>query len=174
MRRILIALLVVAGLSACSGGSPAAGPTAPADPTAAYQAQILTIARQYAECARANGRPNFPDGALDAQGALTFPGAPKEDLAALEAACGEILQRMPPWPGRQNYTPSAEDMQLLHRFAECFRANGVPEWPDPDPDGTFPIEGTALETEMNATPVSERLRTARLACRKDEGQNPFR
>lgn len=174
-RGLVVLLAVVGGLAGCSagGGPDAIRPTAAADPTAAYQAQALAIGREFAECARANGKPHFPDGAIDARGALTFPGAPKEDLLSVEPACGPILQQLPP-PGGQNQTPSAEDMQRLRQFAECFRVNGVPEWPDPAPDGTFPIDGTPLEVEMNTSPISARLLGARQACRHLEGENPFR
>ena len=34
--------------------------------------------------------------------------------------------------------PQAQFQQLV-RLAECFRQHGSPNWPDPDPDGSFPL-----------------------------------
>jgi hypothetical protein len=48
---------------------------------------------------------------------------------------------------RHGQPPSAQDMANLRHFAQCMRDNGIPEWPDPKPDGTFPIIGTPLEAE---------------------------
>jgi hypothetical protein len=40
------------------------------------------------------------------------------------------------------------------------RDNGVPDWPDPKSDGTFPLVGTPLGTEGK----SQRIITGQQAC----------
>jgi hypothetical protein len=39
---------------------------------------------------------------------------------------------------------SASDFEQLAKFARCIRSHGVPDWPDPNPLGEFPI-GTRLQ-----------------------------
>src|SRR5262249_36808885 len=105
--------------------------------------------------------------ALDADGYLTFPGASKDDERLVESLCATILQELPPPPGQEAYQgPSEEDIQALRDFADCFRANGIPEFPDPAADGTFPIDGTPLEQEVNGSSVAARVQEARPACVK--------
>jgi hypothetical protein len=59
-------------------------------------------------------------------------------------------------------------MQKLRDFAKCIREHGIPEWPDPKSDGTFPIAGTPIQAEGKS---SGRLSTAVEACKQywDEG-----
>jgi hypothetical protein len=151
-------MAAIAALAGCTNSGQNPGP---ADPSAA---QTLAIGRQFSECARVNGMPAFPDPVLDAEGGLSFPGATKEDLKVVEGPCGAIIQQVSGLYGGGNQTPSAEQMQAMRQFAECFRANGVPEWPDPNPDGTFPIVGTPLEAELNSNPLPERFVSARRIC----------
>jgi len=158
MRR---ALLMMAALAALAGCTDSAREPGPVDPSTA---QILATGRQFSECARANGKPSFPDPVLDARGALSFPGVSKDDLKDIERPCGAILQQVSNLYGGGNQTPSAEQMQAMRQFAECFRANGVPEWPDPNLDGTFPIVGTPLEAELNRDPLPQRFVNARRMC----------
>jgi hypothetical protein len=165
-RGALLAALALAALAACSsGGSHASAGTSP---TSNDQEQALAVGLQFAQCARAHGRPNFPDPAIQ-DGTLAFPGATKQDQAAVQAACGSILQQLPASMQHRNQPPSAQDMAHLQQFAQCMRRNGVPDWPDPKSDATFPIVGTPLETEGK----SQRIINAQQACKQywDKGIN---
>ena len=40
----------------------------------------------------------------------------------------------------------AEQVERLRQVAKCMRENGVPNYPDPDPDGGISIDGDKLGT----------------------------
>jgi hypothetical protein len=136
-----------------AGGSPTAGsgavgaasPTAAANPTGSYEAQLLAFGRRLAQCARQHGLPRFPDPVgvgYDGSGIglPEFPNAPKEDLATAMERCPEITRQIPhpPPPG----PPSAATLQKMRQYAQCMRQHGASGFPDPRADGTFPIRGT--------------------------------
>jgi hypothetical protein len=173
MRRLIIQLspvvLALALLTGCSSGSPS-GSASPS-PTAMTNEQILAIGREAARCMREHGVPDFPDPVVDQQGHLQLPqdasGArAKQELESnpeAQRACEPILDRLPQGgPGASNGPVTQEDLANLVKFAQCVRQNGVPEWPDPKPDGSFPIMGTPLATEGK----SARLVGAWQACKQ--------
>jgi hypothetical protein len=159
--------LVFVALAACQSGSPSAAPPSPPPSTGSDQ-QILAIGRDYAQCLRDHGIANFPDMVVVA-GRLSLPDNASGDAAeqALRAnpaardACQPILGRLPA-SAQKNPAMSDADRQNLLRFAQCMREHGVPQWPDPRPDGTFPIAGTPLEREGK----SARIQSATAACKQ--------
>lgn len=158
-RAALLAALALAAVAACSSGG--SHPSAGTSSTSNDQEHALAVGRQFAACARVHGRPNFPDPAIQ-DGMLACPGATKQDQAAVQAACASILQQLPASMQHQNQPPSAQDMARLQQFSQCLRRHGVPDWPDPKADGTFPIVGTPLETEGK----SRRIIDAQQACKQ--------
>jgi hypothetical protein len=159
-----LALLALAGCSGHPGGTPSPSPSA------LSRDQVLAIGRQAAQCMRDHGIPDFPDPVVDQNGQLSLPqGAGgdhvKQEIEAnpqAQQACQPILDRLPAGAtnGPGQYTQ--EDLANLLKFAQCMRHNGIPEWPDPKADGSFPISGTPLETEGK----SPRFRAARDACKQ--------
>jgi hypothetical protein len=173
------ALAVLAGgLAACSSGGPAAPSAAPAAATRSagtnLEQQALAVGRRFGQCGRDHGFPDFPDPVID-RGKLGYPNAPQETrdqerqvLAIPE--CKAILGETPQLPDNRP-APSAADLRKLRDFAHCMREHGIPEWPDPKSDGTFPILGTPIQTEAKK---SQRFLTATEACRQywDKGIDP--
>lgn len=175
-RRCGIALvavaLVVPGSGGCKPGGSHASPSA--SPSRMSDAQVLALGKELAQCIRDNGVPEFPDPKLE-NGQLVVPGMDEMDEAtkqrgelALEK-CRPIMNRIPAAAlgrdesGDGRHYATAEDVPKLRKFAECIRNNGVPEWPDPKPDGSFPIgEGSPLITEGK----SPRIIGAMQACRQ--------
>jgi hypothetical protein len=163
---LVLAALAVAALAGCHSAAPSAGASPKA--TSMTDQQILGIGRQYAQCVRDHGVANFPDMIVVA-GQLTLPDDASGDAgdAALRAnpaardACASILQQLPA-SAQKNTVPSAEDRQKLLQYAQCMRDHGVPEWPDPAADGSFPIANTALGAEGK----SARILAASEACKK--------
>lgn len=153
-----VAALLAFGATAagCSSGRHASATTSP---SVNDQALALSIGLQFAQCARQHGRPDFPDPAIQ-DGALAFPGASKEDQLAVQDACVSILRRLPASMRQQNRPPTADELAKLRQFAQCMRQHGVPDWPDPKSDGTFPIIGTPLEAEGK----SQRIIDGEQAC----------
>lgn len=125
-----LAALAVAGLLGAGCGSGATSGTATAGAGTASSAAARTATAQekavrLAECIRAHGVPHFPD--PDAKGEFTFgidvsPAVWKRAVDACKA-----LEPPGVFSGRRS--PKQQSDAL--RFAECVRAHGVKDFPDP-------------------------------------------
>jgi hypothetical protein len=127
--------------------------------------QILAIARHYAQCLRDHGITDVAEPRIQ-NGRLVGAGAPADypDPAKLDEAfnaCVSIVDVLP--AGVMNGPDvSAADLEKMGRFAACMRQHGLPEWPDPNGNGLFPIRGTALENAWRSDLGQEATR----ACQK--------
>jgi hypothetical protein len=150
MRRIiapiLIGICVAGGAAACSsagasgshGGSQASGTE-----------QGMTAMRQLAHCIRSHGEPGFPDPIINpVTGAPDFPQDAPHVPENIQQACQSIANRLPP-DAQQSQPPTARSMQGLVRFAHCMRSHGVPNWPDPNALGEFPLT-SQMATQFKA------------------------
>jgi hypothetical protein len=135
-------LLIVIGLASCS----AAGGTSQAATSTTTQPDRVAIWRQVIQCLRDNGMPNLPEPRFDSDGQPQFPGGdPGDPPPQAERACRPIYDRLPPSQSdAANRDRPPADIPALLRFARCMRAHGVTDFPDPKPDGTFPVAGTSL------------------------------
>src|SRR5262249_39930664 len=91
---------------------------------------------KFAECMRANGVSAFPD--PDASGELTIDAiangsSVNTKSAVFEQALGACKDLEPPGFTGAKVTPKQRTARL--EFAECVRDNGVPDFPDPTPNG---------------------------------------
>jgi hypothetical protein len=124
----LIAMAVM--ISAC--GSGARTGTVGANSAAADRAQGV----KFAQCMRNNGVSAFPDpgpsgkSTIDGivNGSSLNPSAPAFRQAI--SACKGLEPA-----GFMGHKRSAEQQQDALKFAQCMRANGVPDFPDPTPNG---------------------------------------
>jgi hypothetical protein len=123
-----VLLAAAAALAGCgSGGGPATAPAGSASPDDVTMA-IVT-------CYRAHGDPSFPDPVYDpGDGRWHFAVSPGSAPASTQRACQHLF----PSNNASPPVPQAQFQQLV-RYAECLRQHGVPNWPDPDPDGSFPL-----------------------------------
>jgi hypothetical protein len=118
-----------------SGGS--ASPAASARP---WEQNLRSIGRRYAECLRKHGHPQIADPSVTSDGRVSF-GAQEEAVnAASRALRGTTCRRelaaikdAPPKP------PTPAQLRRAVLFSQCIRQHGVPDWPDPHPDGTYPL-----------------------------------
>lgn len=157
---VLGTLLVIAvGLAGCS----AAGGASQEATSTTTQPDRVAIWRQVIQCLRDNGMPNLPEPRFDRNGQPQFPGGdPGDPPPRAERACKPIYDRLPPAPSDAATSERAPaDVPALLRFARCMRAHGVTDFPDPRPDGTFPVAGTSLA--RGKTP--ENIRAGQ-ACRQ--------
>lgn len=127
---MLAASVVLAACGSGSGGSPA-GSAATAQgagtPDASIEAQV--------QCYRTHGDPSFPDPVYDPHdGRWHFAVSPGTAPLSTQRACQHLF----PAANASPPVPQAQFQQLV-RLAECLRHHGVPNWPDPDPDGSFPL-----------------------------------
>jgi hypothetical protein len=125
------AALAAALLAGCgSGGSQAGTATTPhgnGAPDASTEAIV--------QCYRAHGDPGFPAPVYDpGDGRWHFGTSPGSAPLSTRQACQHLF----PAGNASPPVPQARFQQLV-RLAECIRRHGVPNWPDPDPDGSFPL-----------------------------------
>jgi hypothetical protein len=169
---VLAGLVALTALAACAPGG-RAGASASPSPTGMSDAQIQVLVNQLVQCVRENGAPGMPDvtvrnGHVIVPDESTVDEATRRNVESALQACKAIEDRIPPSAlndqGNQaeRRGPTAADVPKLRQFAACIRQHGVPEWPDPKADGTFPIRGTPLEREGK----SARLSAAWQACRQ--------
>jgi hypothetical protein len=137
----LIAVVVL--VAAC--GSSSSDDTA----SAADQEQ----AREFAQCMRENGAPDFPD--PDPDGRFS-EGKHDPDDPALQAAQEKCRDLAP--GGEHENTGDPAVVEQMREFSQCMRENGVPDFPDPDADGR--LRGVGHEQQDDPT-----FRAARETCR---------
>ncbi|HEV8248644.1 MAG TPA: hypothetical protein VGQ15_01605 [Gaiellaceae bacterium] len=129
-----------------NGGS--GGKTGDKDPT------------KFAECMRSNGVPNFPD--PDTEGGIDIgPNSginpDSEKFKAAERKCQDQLGIQPPTAAEQ-----AQQQEQALRFSACMRANGVPNFPDPQ----FSEGKGELRLPRGLNPKSPQFRAAQEKCQK--------
>jgi hypothetical protein len=172
---VLVALAALPALAACTSGDPQAAPSA--SPSAMTDAQIQVLVNDLVQCIRDNGAPGMPDvtvrdGKVEPPDENAVDEATKTNVETAMEACKSVRDRIPPSvleEGQQEgqragerRVPTAEDVPALRQWAKCIRENGIPEWPDPLADGSFPLTGTPLESEGK----SPRLMAAWEACKQ--------
>jgi hypothetical protein len=120
----LIAMVVL--ISACGSSAPA-GTGGANNITANAQKAV-----KFAECVRRNGVSDFPD--PSASGNFTIDGIVNgssldPNTPAFKQAISACKDLEP--AGFMGSTRSPQQMQAALEFAQCIRANGVPDFPDP-------------------------------------------
>ena len=119
------------GVASAGGGSPqqSADPERPSD-------NPDERGRQFVACMRAHGvdLPDPEPGDKTGKTALRFEAGEidKSKLAPAMEKCNKYLPA-----GGENLRLTPEQLESARRFAQCMRDNGVPNWPDPDPEGKF-------------------------------------
>jgi hypothetical protein len=154
---VLLAAACAAALAACgSSGKPGAS-TSGADP-----------ALRFAQCMRAHGVSNFPDPTPGRALQITPSSGIDPQAPAFEAA-QQSCQRFLPNKG----TPprmSASQRRAALKFAECMRANGQPDFPDPTltaPSGAARVlvmRGMVFALGAGVDPKSPGFRQAASRC----------
>ena len=139
----LAALAAVAVINAgCGGSHSSSGANAAASSAGSGSSggNRTTITREkavrFAECMRANGVSAFPD--PDASGQLTIDGVANgssvdTSSAAFEKAISACKRLEPLGFTGTKVTPRQRTARLA--FARCVRQSGVPDFPDPTPNG---------------------------------------
>ncbi|HLH85168.1 MAG TPA: hypothetical protein VKV38_18100 [Trebonia sp.] len=171
-----VAALLAMALAGCGGGgSPATAAGAPAATAAGAgggagagrgsSAQAQRILDDYGQCVRTHGFPDFPDPRIDANGELVLGAAQdqvKQAATQTEHACGNILRQLPPRAGQQSGPLTPAQLAQARLFSACMRQHGLPGWPDPRPDGTFPLSTTPYAHMGKTGPVFAGIQ----ACRR--------
>jgi hypothetical protein len=131
-------------VATAASGTPARAPSAPSASTNAIT-QYVDAQRAWVKCMREH-HYNLPDpdakGFVDLGAFLAATKLPKTDagFVAAQQACRSFQQPVP--AELQSIPPlTAEQIANRRKYAKCMRANGMPTWPDPGPDGEWPATG---------------------------------
>jgi hypothetical protein len=145
---IALGVVTIGALVAC--GQPA---------TRAQSETPAQIWHELVVCARAHGDPSFPDPVVDGNGQATFPPGTQKPSDATIAACQSIYNRLP----ASVRGGGAPDIATEIKFAQCMRAHGLTDWPDPQADGSFRLPSD-LQTTSKSGPVWDRIKAGWDAC----------
>ena len=130
----LAAIALAALISACGSSAPAATGSRSSDgggSTADHETAV-----KFAECMRRNGVRQFPD--PGASGRLTIDAVANgssldTSTPAFKQAISACKSLEP--AGFMGSERSSQQQQAALKFAQCIRNNGVPDFPDPTPNG---------------------------------------
>jgi hypothetical protein len=137
------------GVATAQSAGPAASPSAGRtdDPDAPLK---------FSKCMREQGMTWFPDPSDGKMSVRVPDSVRREDFDKAQQACRQ-------WAPNGENAPkaSAEDIEKSRQMAKCMRENGVPNFPDPQPDG-----GIAIDSKMGIDPESPSFKAADKACDK--------
>jgi hypothetical protein len=166
---VVFAITITTSLAACTSAS--SGHQSNPSQGASAQARVLQIWQRFTACARMHGAPDLPDPQVNSDGKVSF-GDPTDkssqryksevSSASVQNMCNSILSALPASGQTVNHGPSAAQLAAMRNFAQCMRSAGITAWPDPNSDGTFPIQGTSLAQDIK----SSRVESAIQSCRK--------
>jgi hypothetical protein len=148
------------GVASLGGGTttttvPASGAGLGLKPTAAQSAELLA----YSHCMQSHGVPDFPD--PNSSGALAISGGPGSHLnpnsAQFRKAQSKCQKLMPAPTAAQEAQAMASGLKL----AECMRAHGITDFPDPNSSGQMQISSSP---GSNLNPDNPQFQTAQKAC----------
>ncbi|HEX4680444.1 MAG TPA: hypothetical protein VH210_14690 [Gaiellaceae bacterium] len=144
----LVAVPAALALAAAGcGGSPNTTPAGRTSLAAQWHQVVL--------CARSHGMPHFPDPQINAQGKAVFPST-LNIPDATRRACQSMVDRLT--GSSDNHVPTRAELASLLQFAHCMRDHGIPDWPDPRPDGSFHPD------QRISTSLKSAFRSQLMAC----------
>ena len=126
---LLPAMAAVAVLTAACGGS--ASSSSSAGGSANYQQALA-----YSQCIRAHGVANFPD--PDAQGNIiqhVSGNQPDDENSSVFQAADTACRHLLPGGGGRSTAAQQQVISRWLKIAQCMRAHGVPNYPDPKVSG---------------------------------------
>jgi hypothetical protein len=162
LRRAVPLAAALAGVAilaaACSSGSasPGAGAGSPGR-------SAKTNALAYSQCMRAHGIKNFPD--PNAQGQIALNAGPGTGIdprapqyQAADKACKSLMPASPLSPAQQAQIKAAN-----LKYAQCMRAHGIADFPDPNGQGQIQIQ---VKPGSDLDPNNPRYQAASKACQQ--------
>lgn len=97
---------------------------------------------KFAKCMREQGLTWFPDPEANGRMAVRIPkGVDPKKMEAAQQACKQYA------PGMDgDAQPDPEMLEKMRQMAKCMRENGVPNFPDPNPNGSIALDGDKIGT----------------------------
>jgi hypothetical protein len=132
-------------------------PKASSSPTATA-VNDADAAIKFAQCMRQQGLTWFPDPDANGRVSINVPqGTDPKKVDAARKACKKYAPA-----GPADGKPDPQAIEQARQMAKCMRANGVPNFPDPNADGSIAIDGSKL----GAGPGDPTFDKAQAACSK--------
>ena len=154
---LLAAVLITALAVTACGDSSSSSSSAPAgvgagSPASTGSSRLV----QFADCMRTHGLANFPD--PSAQGTFSLPAGmtSSAQFRAADNACRSLA----PAGILSGQGPTTKELNQTVKFVGCMRKHGVPNFPDPAPNGTFQLQGGATPID----PSSPQFKSAMTTC----------
>lgn len=147
------------GVASANGGNPTASASA-----SAATGDNAESALKFSQCMREHGLTWFPDPTSDGKMAVKIPqGTPKEKVDAAQEACKKYAPN-----GGQPPKLDAAALEQARQMSKCMRENGVPNFPDPDPNGQLKVDGN----KVGVGPGDPKFDAAQKACAKYQMGGP--
>ena len=175
-RRGGLAVLVTGaaiGLAACSGSSSphvaslakntGHGPVSTTTMPAGSPTQILD---EWAACMRSHGDPNQIDPTVDATKVIQITLGWAGGLRGANGACGSYLSAAETALGGDASSASSDQSTAL-KFAQCMRANRVPDYPDPTGNDNSQTIHASNGSDLN--PANPTYQAAATLCASKTG-----
>ncbi len=123
-----LAAMALTGLlaTACGGGSSPAASSTGGSASVAGGATREQAALAYARCMRSHGVPDFPD--PDSNGNFHVG---NNSVSGQETAANQVCNHLLNVGTQLNAAQTQHTLSQLVKYAQCMRAHGVPNFPDP-------------------------------------------
>jgi hypothetical protein len=131
-----LAVVLINGVQIVNSGSSQSGGQSTGQSSS--QSSQLQAARDFASCMRSHGDPGFPDPNGDGNFGAITPGSPADPNSAPYKAAQPSCQSLMPQLGQQQ---QPQDQSKSVQFAACMRSHGVKNFPDPNSQGGFLMDG---------------------------------
>lgn len=173
-----VAAAAALGLTACSGTSgphvaslgKTSGHDAAASTTTVPTGSPTQLLDEWASCMRSHGDPNQVDPTVDASKVIQITLDAPDGLRGQSGACGSYLSAAQTALGGGTQPGSSSEATAL-MFAQCMRANGVPDYPDPTSGNNQTIHATSGGDLNPANPTFQAAST--LCANKTGYQSKF-
>jgi hypothetical protein len=116
------------------------GKPTPSSSSSAAAVDDQQAALEFAKCMREHGLAWFPDPQPGGRLNIKSPkGADPAKMQAAQEACKKFIPN-----GGAPSKMSPEELAEAREMAKCMRAHGLPDFPDPEPDGGLRIDSRKL------------------------------
>ena len=162
------------GLAACSGPSSpdvaslgkSSGREPAASTTTLPSGSPSQLLDEWASCMRAHGDPGQVDPTVDASKVIQITLDAPNGLQGEGGACGSYLSAAQTALGGGTQSGSTNEATAL-KFAQCMRANGVPDYPDPSANGANSAIHATSGSDLN--PANPKFQAASTLCASKTG-----
>jgi hypothetical protein len=120
---------------------------------------------EWATCMRHHGDPNQVDPTVDATKVIQITLSGNDGVGGENGACGSYLSAAQTALGGGTSLPSSSEATAL-KFAQCMRANGVPDYPDPSGTNNQAIR---VSSGSDLNPANPAFQGASTLCAKRTG-----